>query len=96
MLKGGCGSRRTEDGDSVVPRMLEAVLMVDETLVGVDTSIDSPSSSSSETVYDCLSFDGEVMGEPATRVVLGGVLVRLLVCVGEDAGEAGLRNGEDR
>lgn len=60
-------------------------------LVGV--KISDSSSSSSDTVYECFNFEGEVIGEAAVRLVLGGVLG--LFDVGE-AGEAGLRNGEER
>jgi hypothetical protein len=53
----------------------------------------SSSSSSSDTVYDCLSLEGEVIGE-APRCD-GGVEGRSLVDVG-DEGEAGRRKGEER
>ncbi len=53
----------------------------------------SSSSSSSETVYDCLSLEGEVIGEACD--LLGGVADLSLAAVGE-LGEAGLRKGEER
>jgi hypothetical protein len=53
----------------------------------------SSTSSSSDTVYDCLSFDGEVIGD--APLCDGGVDGRSLVEVG-DEGDAGLRKGEER
>lgn len=54
----------------------------------------SSSSSSSDTVYACLSLDGEVMGD-APLLFVGGVFGLPLAVVGEP-GEAGRRKGEDR
>ena len=57
--------------------------------------ISSSSSSSSETVYACLSFDGEVNGE-APLLFVGGVAgLPLLTTVG-GLGEPGRRKGEER
>jgi hypothetical protein len=61
--------------------------------VGVLFNSASSSSSCSETVYDCLSFDGEVIGDAAFR--LGGVAGLSLTAVG-DPGDAGRRKGEER
>ena len=61
-------------------------------LVGVFNTTSS-SSSCSETVYVCLSFEGEVIGEAAFR--LGGVAGLSLTAVG-DPGDAGRRKGEER
>lgn len=63
-------------------------------LDGVETIISS-SSSSSETVYACFNFEGEVNGEAALLLVGGVAGLPLLVKVGEP-GEAGLRKGDDR
>ena len=51
------------------------------------------SSSSSSTVKDCLSFDGDVIGEGPD--LLGGVDGLPMTVVGDD-GEEGLRKGEVR
>lgn len=59
----------------------------------VGVPITSSSSSSSDTVYDCLSLDGEVIGD--APLCDGGVEGRSLVDVGEE-GDAGLRKGEER
>lgn len=68
LVVGGCGRRRVAVGDSVAARWLG----MDDVLVGVDMMTESSSSSSSETVYECLSFEGEVIGDAALRLVLGG------------------------
>lgn len=44
-------------------------------------------------MYECFSFDGEVIGDAALR--LGGVAGLSLATVG-DPGEAGRRKGEER
>jgi hypothetical protein len=82
-----------DGGGSVCARRNVDVSFV--ALDGVEITTESSSSSSSETVYACLSFDGDVMGEAPLRFV-GGVDGRpLLTRVGE-LGDAGRRNGDDR
>ena len=54
----------------------------------------SSSSSSSDTVYACLSFEGEVNGE-APLLFVGGVACLPLPVEGV-LGEAGRRNGDVR
>lgn len=72
--------------------MLLLLLPLD--LVGVlRIDCSSSSSSCSETVYECFSFEGEVIGDAAFR--LGGVAGLSLTAVGEP-GDAGRRNGEER
>lgn len=88
---GGSGSLRDGDGGGSVCALMKDVGFLED-LVGV-LAMSSSSSSSSETVYDCLSFDGDVIGD-APRCE-GGVDGRSLTWVG-DCGEAGLRKGEDR
>lgn len=51
------------------------------------------SSSSSDTVYECLSLEGEVIGEAPALLVLGGVLG---LFEEGDAGDAGRRKGDER
>ena len=69
---GGFGSFRADEGEAGVScaRMMGAGS--EGILVGV-IIIDS-SSSSSDTVYECFSFDGEDSGDAWTLEVLGGVL----------------------
>jgi len=73
---GGWGSFLAGVGDAGA--LGSGILMVgacsDDILVGVKI-IDS-SSSSSETVYECFSFEGEDSGDAWTLEVLGGVLAR--------------------
>lgn len=88
----GCERRAVGDGGGSVCALRndEAPFVFD----GVETKISS-SSSSSDTVYACLSFDGEVIGDAPLRLVGGVAGLPLLTKVG-DPGEPGRRNGDDR
>ena len=55
--------------------------------------ISSSSSSCSEAVKDCFSFDGDVIGD---ALAFPGGVEGLPITVVGDPGEEGLRNGEDR
>lgn len=88
---GGCGSFLADEGDAGVSGSLMAAAGSVAVFVGV-MIIDS-SSSSSDTVYECFSFDGDDSGDAWTLEVLGGVLA--LKAVGE-LGEPARRKGDDR
>lgn len=88
----GCERRTVGDGGGSVCAL--ANLEFPFVLEGVESKISS-SSSSSDTVYACLSFDGEVIGDAPLRFVGGVAGLPLLTKVGEP-GEPGRRNGDDR
>ena len=89
-LEGEGGRQAVAEGGGSVCALLN--VCSEDGLEGVETI--SCSSSSSDTVYACLSFEGEVIGE-VPLLFVGGVAGLPLMIVGEP-GEAGRRNGDER